>query len=185
MADIIDWRKIKNGDKAEYDKMFDYYYNPLCSFAYSYLKNAHIVEDIIVDVFAHIWEKRSSLDIKSSLKNYLLTLAKNFTVNYIRQNKIQFVDIGNLTEITEEDDFQYLENIEIQKKLEDLINDLPDQRRIVLKMAVFEGKTYKEIAEELGVTVNTIKTQMSRSYKYLKENLSLSESKITTFLFFV
>ncbi len=185
MSDIIDWGKIQKGNKAEFDRMFDYYYNPLCSFAYSYVKNTQIVEDIVIELFSYIWESKETIKIKSSLKNYLLTLTKNHSIDFIRKNKVNFVEIEQATDSISEDENLLLENVEIINKLQSLINKLPEQRREILKMAVYEGRTYPQIAEELNISINTVKTQMSRSYRYLKEELSVSDRKLTVMLYFL
>ncbi|MCW3804491.1 RNA polymerase sigma factor [Plebeiibacterium marinum] len=183
MPELIDWRKIKNGNKTEFDRMFDYYYHPLCSFAYTYLKNTQIVEDVVIELFSSIWETRGALNIKSSLKNYLLTLTKNHSIDLIRKNKIHHVGIEHATGLISEEEDVLFDDVDIVNKLHDLINKLPDQRRKILKLAVYEGKSYAQIAEELDISINTVKTQMSRAYKYLKEKLNVSENRLVVMLF--
>ncbi len=185
MSDIIDWRKIQKGNKAEFDRMFDYYYNPLCSFAYSYINNIQIVEDIVIELFSYIWESKENITIKSSIKNYLLTLTKNHSIDFIRKNKVHFVGIDQASDSISEEEEILFDDVEIINKLQSLINKLPEQRREILKMAAYEGKTYPQIATELDISVNTVKTQMSRAYKFLKEELRVTERNLTVMLFFL
>ncbi len=157
--------------------MFDLYFQPLCGFASTYLKNNHIVEDIVIECFVEIWEKRESIVIRSSLHNYLLTAVKNSSISFLRKNKVQFSELEGLT-LDYDDSKNPLDELPILNRLYLAINKLPEKRRQILKMAAYEGKSYPEIAEELGISINTVKTQMSRSYKFLKDELNVSDRSI-------
>ncbi|WP_430973179.1 RNA polymerase sigma-70 factor [Sunxiuqinia rutila] len=177
MKDLIDWNKIREGDKSVFERMFDLYFQPLCGFASTYLKNNHIVEDIVIECFVEIWEKRESIVIRSSLHNYLLTAVKNSSISFLRKNKVQFSELEGLT-LDYDDSKNPLDELPILNRLYLAINKLPEKRRQILKMAAYEGKSYPEIAEELGISINTVKTQMSRSYKFLKDELNVSDRSI-------
>jgi RNA polymerase sigma-70 factor (ECF subfamily) len=69
-------------------------------------------------------------------------------------------------------DEQFFEEQEFYAKLYQVIERLPEQRRRILELAAFESLTYKEIAERLEISVNTVKTQMGRAYQYIKEQFS-------------
>ncbi|MGQ8335858.1 RNA polymerase sigma-70 factor [Sunxiuqinia sp. A32] len=183
MSEQIDWTKIRNGDKSVFDKMFDFYYHPLCAFVSSYINNSQIVEDIVIDCFAKIWEERATLNIKTSLRNFLVTVVKNAAISFLRKNQLQFSNLEKVSESVIDDVANPLEDSGILNKLYESINKLPEQRRLILKMAAFEGKSYQQIADELNVSVNTVKTQMSRSYKFLKEQLNVSQRTINFLLF--
>lgn len=178
----IDWEKIRQGDKLMFDKMFNHYYHPLCSFVFSYIKDRQVVEDIVIDCFVKIWEERSSLNIKSSLQNYLVTLVKNSTIDYLRKKQIQFSNLEDFTLSIPDEVQNPLKDAGILNQLYEAINKLPAQRRLILKMAAFEGKTYAQIADELQISVNTVKTQMSRAYKFLKDELNVSRRAISFLL---
>lgn len=177
MKDLIDWNKIREGDKSVFERMFDLYFQPLCGFASTYVKNNHIVEDIVIECFVEIWEKRESIVIRSSLHNYLLTAVKNSAISFLRKNKVQFSELEGLA-LDYDDSKNPLDELPILNRLYLAINKLPEKRRQILKMAAYEGKSYPEIAEELGISINTVKTQMSRSYKFLKDELNVSDRSI-------
>lgn len=178
MSKQIDWRKIRQGDKQAFDQMFDHYYQPLCAFIYSYLKDKQQVEDIVIDCFVLIWEEHEKLEIKSSLQNYLATMVKNSAISYLRKNKLQLSELENIATSIADEEIDPLKDTGILNQLYEAINKLPEQRRLILKMAAFEGQTYQQIANELAISVNTVKTQMSRSYKFLKEELKVSRRTI-------
>jgi len=183
MTKLIDWEKIRESDKSVFDKMFDYYYQPLCSFVYCYVKDRQVVEDIVIDCFAKIWEDRLSLKIRSSLQNYLVTIVKNSAISYLRKNQLQFTNFDTVINSIPDEVSDPLQDCGILNKLYQSINKLPEQRRKILKMAAFEEKSYAEIAEELNISINTVKTQMSRSYKFLKVELGVTHKTIHFLLF--
>ena len=183
MTKLIDWEKIRESDKSVFDKMFDYHYQPLCSFVYHYIEDKQVVEDIVIDCFSKIWEERLSLNIKSSLQNYLITIVKNSAITYLRHNQLQFTNFDTIINSIPDEVTDPLYEPEILNKLYHAINKLPEQRRKILKMAAFEEKSYAEIAEELNISINTVKTQMSRSYKFLKVELGVTHKTIHFLLF--
>lgn len=182
MTKPIEWKKIRMGDKSVFDKMFDYYYHPLCSFIFPYVKDKQAVEDIVVDCFVKIWEGHTSLEIKSSLQNYLVTLVKNSAISYLRKKQPQFTNLEKLSQSIPEE--ETLKDTGILDQLYQAINKMPEQRRRILKMAAFEGKSYAEIAKELNISVNTVKTQMGRSYKFLRDELNVTQQTINFLLLF-
>ena len=183
MVELIDWTKIRESDKSVFDKMFDYYYQSLCSFVFIYIKDKYVVEDIVIDCFAKIWEERFSLQIKSSLQNYLVTIVKNSAITYLRKNQLQFTNFESIINLIPDEVSDPLQDSGILNKLYHAINKLPEQRRKILKMAAFEEKSYAEIAGELNISINTVKTQMSRSYKFLKVELGVTPGTIYFILF--
>ncbi|MGV8090823.1 MAG: RNA polymerase sigma-70 factor [Mangrovibacterium sp.] len=182
MTELIDWKKIRKGDKSVFDKMFDDYYLPLCSFISSYIKNQQVIEDIVIDCFVKIWEERHSLEIKSSLQNYLVTIVKHSAISYLRKNQLQFSDLEQTLHSIPDEEADPLKDAGILNKLYEAINRMPEQRRRILKMAAFEEKSYAQIADELHISVNTVKTQMSRSYKFLKEELGVIQRTLNFLL---
>jgi RNA polymerase sigma-70 factor (ECF subfamily) len=80
MVISIDWEKTRDGDKKMFDKSFDLHYLPLCTFLSRYINEKTIIEDLVIDCFAKLWENRESLNIKSSYKNYLVTIVKNSAI---------------------------------------------------------------------------------------------------------
>lgn len=177
------WEKIRDGDKKIFDKSFDMYYLPLCAFISKYINEKTVIEDLVIDTYTKVWENRSSLNIKSSFQNYLVTMVKNSAISYLRKNTFQHSDVEKFSSLLAEDENDYLEDSDILNKLHDAINRLPEQRRKILKMAAFEDKSYAEIAKELDITVNTVKTQMARSYRFLRSELNVPCNVIYSLLF--
>jgi RNA polymerase sigma-70 factor (ECF subfamily) len=125
-----------------------------------------------------LWEQRKIIRIHTSLQNYLLTLVKNSAISIHRKNIHTKIDIEQISRrITEEEPTIFTES-EIYNKLYLALDKLPSQRREILRLAAFEGKSYSQIALELNISVNTVKTQMARAYRFLKSELAIPYKSI-------
>ena len=170
---IVDCVNKKEHDGWRY--FFDRYYAPLCTYVSRFLPDDdENVEDLVQDIFVPLWEsKRAFSDIRE-LTNYMYRACYNNTLLYIRKNQIhssilQSISAGEPIE-DEEDLYMLTLKEETMRQLYHYISQLPvEQKRIItLRM---EGHAWDEIAEMLGVSMNTIKTQRSRSFKFLRENI--------------
>ena len=175
--DKQNWDKIRSGDKQAFRLLFDEYYSPLCLYANSIAGDLDLSRDLVSECFVRIWEHKESIDIKSSVKNYLLLAVRNSIYSYLRSPENRKTDIAPMVEKlgnmpVEEYD---LEKEKTLLHVHDLIDELPEQRKKILKLACFNGKTYKEIAEILGISVNTVNTQMSRAYRFLRDRLNVND----------
>lgn len=171
--DKLNWNKIKLGDKQAFRLLFDEYYSSLCLYANSMICNLELSQDVVSDCFVRIWERRETIHIKSSMKNYLLLSVRNSIYSYMRSPESRREDIdtiiGKLENIPiEEYDLEKDETIFHVYKL---IEELPEQRKKIIELAAFKGMTYKEIAKMLDISVNTVKTQMARAYLFLRDRL--------------
>lgn len=178
------WKEIQAGDKEAFKQVFDNYYQPLCLYANKILNDLGLAQDLVSESFVNCWEKRASIEIKSSLKNYLLLVVRNAALMHLRQTKekhwrehlsLQEIDVA-------EEHVKELEGEEQVIRVHQAINKLPEQRRKILQLAVYNNLSYKEIATFLGISVNTVKTQMGRAYRFLKEELK--GDQLTLFLLF-
>ena len=171
--DKFTWNNIKSGDKQAYRLLFDEYYSSLCLYANSVINNLELSQDIVSECFVRIWERKETIDIKSSVKNYMLLSVRNSIYSYLRSPENRRTDfdtvVGQLENMPVEE--YDLEKDETILQVYKLIEELPGQRRKILELAAFHGMTYKEIAETLHISVNTVKTQMTRAYLFLRDRL--------------
>lgn len=165
--------KLKKGDESGLRQMFDVYYSPLCVYAMRYLDGFDVVEDMVQEVFINFWENKRVDSLTTSLKAYLFTAVRNNALNYIRKNnryRIEELD-DEFDILMEEVDTEALE--EKKAKLFTELDQLSEQSRKVFEAIVFDNMKYKEVAEELGVSLNTIKTHFSRALKQLRSSLDI------------
>lgn len=171
LSDKAQWIEIQNGNKIMYEAVFRKYYQMLCAFGFSKLKDAIEAEEIVQDVFVKLWDKRSDLQIEN-LKSYLFSTVNNTIINQFKHQEVRRAHATEMKAV-QSDSFedQTTEFNELQLKLTGLIAEMPEARQRVFKLVKIEGKKYKEVAEELGISIKTVENQMGSALKYLRENL--------------
>lgn len=178
MEDETIWEGIKQSSLDSLKRLHTKFFYQMCLFAHKSVKEHEIAEELVSDCFIKIWENRKSIEIKSSLKGYLYLMLRNSIIDHYRRKQFVMQHPDVLPDIADESSFdEQQQYASLYKALE----KLPFQRRKILELAVFESKTYNEIAETLGITRNTVKTQIARAYRFLKETLDPKD----LFLFFM
>lgn len=175
--------QLRNGENAAYRYIFDHEYVLMCRFANRIVHDYATAESIADEVIFNLWEKREELDIKVSLRTYLLGAVRNRSINELKArlrrmskvyDKINLENEIRLLETVFKDDKHPL-GIMIEKELESKINEYidmlpPESRRVFLKSRI-EGKAYKEISEELCISVNTVKYHIKQSLAFIHKHL--------------
>jgi RNA polymerase sigma-70 factor (ECF subfamily) len=163
--------KLKEGDINALEVIFNSYYSKLCLYLQLLFKNELIVEHIAQDIFIYLWEKRETLEIKTSLESYLYTAGRYKALNQIRNAKRQEIIRKNM--IVPEAEYinsldSRLEISELEKIIEEAVNTLPPRCQRIFRLSRQEEMSYKEIAECLDVSVNTVEGQMAIALKKLR-----------------
>lgn len=165
---------LRKRDREIYRFLFDEYFERMVLFAEYFLLDRKEAEDIVQETFLKLWNNCQIPDITVSLKAWLFTLIKNACFNRIKHLNIEDQKKQLLAEAQIYAEIPEVElDQELLKKVYAAIDELPEQARIIFKLCVIDGKKYKEVAEKLGISVNTVNTQMKRAYKYLRERLQL------------
>lgn len=170
--DLFAFKSMAEGGKDAFRYFFEKYYIEICDLVNFYIRDPEMSEEIAQDIFVQFWEKREAIKIITSVKLYLLKTAKNKALNYIRNKKnklkIHEVLINTGTDIIEYPennmDIEYIR--ELLKKAED---SLPPRCRKIFILAKKNELSYKEIAEELEISVKTVENQISKALKKLKD----------------
>jgi len=155
----------------DFENLFNRRFEDLMRFVYGYVGNEEVARDIVHDVFLTLWNHREQLDFSRPLKSFLLTLSRNLALNWLRHRKV--------VASHEEAVMSEMENIQDEwedydRKIERLqagLAALPEKQREVLIKCFVEGKKYREIADELGISLNTVKTHLKRAVHFLREEL--------------
>lgn len=156
--------------KAAFRLLFDTYHMPLCIYAVQLTDSFTLAEDIVQEFFIYFWEKKSYQNITTSLRNYLYLSIRNATLLHLKKNKLVSIEELSDNEFNVTDDFYEEEELyELEKQLMEELQKLPPQEIAVIKAVVLENKRYKEAAEELNISVNTLKTHLSRAMKELRK----------------
>ncbi|WP_372793418.1 RNA polymerase sigma-70 factor [Lutibacter sp.] len=155
----------------EYKSLFDKLYTSLCLFANSYLKNLEVSKDIVQEVFIKIWEDKIEFQNENTIKSYLYTSVKNKSLDYLKSKYVKTTEHFSISEMekleTEPFFLREMVILETSSIIENAINTLPNKCAQIIKLSI-KDFTNAEIAEELGISVNTVKTQKKIGYKRLK-----------------
>ena len=177
-AELI--QDIKKGEHRAIVMLFSSYFAPLLTYANVIVKDREAAEEIVQDVFVKLWEFRSNLFIKSTLRGYLYRCIHNRCLNYIRENaRSKEIFLSDnlhsefiiLKEDTPPDIIEALFSEDAEKYLSIAINNLPEQCREIFCLCRFEYLSYPEIAVRLNISLSTVKTQMQRAMGKLSEVL--------------
>jgi len=179
---------IKENNNRALKVLFERYFVRLCEFSEFYVKNLTLAEEVVADVFLNIWINRYKLKIKTSLKAYLYTSVRNRSLNYvIKENR----NIENIKELARNNNlpidnspFVEMSLIELENAIEALIHKLPPKRQLIFRMNRLYGLKYKEIAELLSISVNTVQNHMVKAIEYMTKHYPKIKS-FYIFLFFL
>lgn len=174
--------KMKEGDESAFNRLCFLYYQQLCSFAYRLLFCKEESEDVVNDVLLDLWMRRESLDVKNP-KAFLIGAIRNACMNQLRNSSHKYSQ--HFVKISRKENAEFIDavftdpktplGILLEKELEDKVMEavsrLPEPCRRVFMMSRFDGLQYNEIAEELGISVNTVKYHMKKALQRLSEEM--------------
>lgn len=166
--------QMADGNLAAYRYLFDQHFPDLCNFLLIYLHSKETAEEVALEIFTHIWEKRETLQIKATFKAFLFAVAKNKAISHYRKaQKTIFTSLDtNVSDGFDEVNSQnILESQELRTIIEDAIAKLPEKSRQVYLMAWEENLSHKEIAEQLGITPKTVENHVGIALRKLRETL--------------
>lgn len=172
VEDKIIFNEIRKGNKMVYESLFSEYYEDLVHFAECHIFNQQASEDLVQDLFVHIWEEAIRINIKISIKAYFYQAIRNRCLNHLKSLKVK--DKHNLLYINSflnGDDEAELYDPEIIIGIKEAIDDLPPQMSKVFQLKMVEGLKQEEIAAELNISVNSVKTHLKRARVKLRESL--------------
>lgn len=186
-------RQLKEGKEKAYKFLYDYHYPVLCHIAEQYVHDTFLSETIVSDMIFHLWEIRTTVNISTSIRSYLAQSVRNRCLNYLKsqvqQHEVVFgksnlIDLP-LIRYIKSDDYPLGRLLvdELEDKISEAIDNLPEECRRVFKLSRFEGKKNQEIAEELCISINTVKYHIKHALTLLQENLH--QYLMGIFLFFI
>ncbi len=164
---------FKKGDPAAFRGIFELYYKRICAFGYRYIPDASEVEDIIQDAFLSLWERRKDFEHQDTIKSFLYTTARNKCLNHLKHKKVIRKHEAPLIKELESDQFftDHVIEEEVFSQLHKEIKMLPEASQEIMILSL-KGKKIKEIAQQLGISENTVKTQKKLAYAKLRTKLS-------------
>ena len=168
--------------RENFDSIYVNNFSRLFLFAKEYVLFDEEAENIVQDIFVMLWEKKDILRVDVSLTAYLFTLVKNKCIDFLRHRMVEQIYSENIQQEYNEElnvklfalesfDHNFSSEEQIEILLRNAIDKLPERCRLIFIKSRIEGKKYKEIAEELNLSVNTVEGQISIALKKLREEL--------------
>lgn len=152
--------------------VFRDYYKPLVRYGNTFLKDSDETEDIVQQVFVSLWEKRTQLDIHTSIRAVLYKAVQNACLNKIKHLKVRNTYAEEWKAVTiHEDVSDPVQVNELNERIQQAMENMPEQCGRIFKMSRFEQLRYQEIADQLGLSVKTIENQMGKALKIVREEL--------------
>lgn len=170
--------QIKNGDRVAFYNIYERYCKRLYGFVLRYIKIEADAEEIVQEVFVKIWQARNKLDAYSSFESFLFTIAYNTTIDLLRkrvnerkylENLVALQQIQEAPDILDEIHFK-----ELDDNLKKLLEELTPRQKEIFQLSREQGFSHEEIAEKLGISVNTVKKHMANTLAFLKSNFDYS-----------
>ncbi len=169
-------QQLVSGDANAFAHLYKLYNRPIHQFVLKYIHSAPLAEDLTQEIFIKLWENRKNLPEIHSFKSYLFTIARNHTLNTMRSAFRSQAGLGLIiTSYTEARNTteqrnpveESLVNEEYQAFLKRILSSLPPRTREIFTLCREQGKTYEEVAAELGISRNAVKNHMVASLKIL------------------
>ncbi len=165
--------KIKQGSSDAFRTLFYMHSAKLYNWSYKITKSKETSEDIVQDFFIRYWEKKESLDFYPSFLAYAYRSIYNASLNYLRDNERYVYGYEVTLMGMSEEDSRSEEAEELQKHLLNAISELPEKCRKIFVMATLEKKKYSEVASKFGISVNTVKVQVSKAYRIIRKKIGV------------
>lgn len=172
--------RLRQGDQMAYKVLFNRHYEPLCRFACQLLHDRETAQTVVDDVVFNLWQQRDSLAVSTTLRSYLFGAVRNRCVNELKAlHRRLSLRVDMETDEAEEAMLSHvfvdadhplglLIRQELEAEINRCINLLPKECRQVFVKSRVEQKQYKEIAAEMGISVNTVKYHMKNAMKLLQ-----------------
>lgn len=163
---------LKAGKTDAFEKLYFEYSPRLYSFIRSVVRSKYDAQDILQATFLKIWEKKETIDLDKNFESYIYTVARNFCISHLRSKlytqliPLESCECGHeevMQNVLEKDSLTYIEGV---------IDLLPERRKEIFILSRVSNMTYRQIADYLGISENTVDTQMRRALSFLKEHLS-------------
>ena len=165
-------KKVAQDDVPAFEAIYYRYYKSMYVYALKVIKKREVCEDIVQTVFVDLWSKRRAQHIVS-LKAYLFQSVKYQIFNHLRNSVMSERDLSRLNIIdTSLTVSQLLEYKELEHLISQEVDKLPKRCQQIFILSRFQYKTNKEIAEELGISVQAVKNQISKALGFIRANIT-------------
>lgn len=164
---------LRNGDNDAFEALYHRYFVSLCKYAYKKLQDECVVEELVQDVFVDLWKKRTTLDIDGQIAGLLFAMLRNKALHGLRARLIQSKHYEEFSLLHKHDMSEELTDKlyarQAQEKMNTAINQLSPQCRQAFTLSRYENLSYKEIAQKMGISVNTVEKHIGKALNFLRQ----------------
>ena len=178
-------KKLREGDSFAFEVLFYKYRNKVKGFAVKLVPTQVDPEEIVQEVFVKLWLKKETVDPEKEFQSYLFSIAKNLVLDHLKSavnRKLYFVGEHFQQDLLIDDLQEGALAEEKLQKLQTLINEIPERRREIFRLSRFEGLSYKQIAERLSISENTVDSQIRNALAFLRKEFR--KLVVLAFLYF-
>ena len=176
--------RIRAGDADALDSVFRSYYAELCAFGYRYLRSRAGVEDIVHDVFAQIWAERERCQVRDNLRAYLYGAVRNRAIATLRrqiverrwEDRVQAGHASAPLHATNAAEGE-LERQDLVRVVQEVLDRLPARCRMAVTLRWQRQLSYAEIAQTMGISVNTVEVHITRACRAVRERYAALRSE--------
>ncbi|SKC76720.1 RNA polymerase sigma-70 factor [Ohtaekwangia koreensis] len=165
---------LRTGDITAFEMLFRTHYQPLCNYAYTFVQDRDEAEEIVQSTFLSVWEKRENLEIRTAVKPYLYAMVRNACLNVLKHEKVKQQHAAVEMAVAEKSVESVTRTViasELETRIYDAMEKLPQQCRLIFKLSRFEELKYSEIADQLDLSIKTVENQMGKALKIMREQL--------------
>lgn len=164
---------LLSGDDITFERVYKHFLKPLHRYAINMLKDENLAKGMVQNVFLRLWERRSTLSLSGSIQAYLYRSVYHECLNYLRHEKVKmnYQDHLSYTMKSKNEEGSSMELLDLKEKLQQALDVLPERCRTIFQLSRFEELKYQEIANELGISIKTVETQMGKALRILRIKL--------------
>lgn len=179
-------KRLQLGDEEAFTDIYGIYKDRIGYRLLRLLKSEALAEEILQDLFLKVWQKRDTIDLTKSFKSYLYRIAENMVYDLFRRaaKEKELLDqiLSANTEL-----YTHIEENLFQKENEYILHEalslLPARRKEVFIACKLEGKSYKQVADELGISATTVNDHIQKASVFLKTRIPSMMSVLLLLLF--
>ncbi len=176
--EVLFKKVVQDGDYIAYRELFTRYYYSLCTYAMRVVAGREVAEEVVADVFVKLWKNREHIEVHTSFEAYIYRAVRNQSLDYLKLKLHRVYERETLESIqwnpAYADHYSPMDELvfnEFYDRVENHISNLPRQCQIIFRLSREEGLRYREIAEQLKISIKTVETQMGRALKVLRERV--------------
>ena len=174
--------KLAEGDEAAFRSLFDAYRLPFFSAAFKLTRSSDLAEEIVQEIFVALWEKRKMVGAAKNPLGYFVTMLHNRIYSHLRSIITERNVLEKIKDHHSSEEENPVEELLLAKEhrelLQRVIGQLPPQQQLVYRLAKQEGLSREEIAEKLGISVNTVRNHLAAAVEFIRTYFKKGASAI-------